>query len=97
MDIYLLYYFSKAIEFDKDEILDNIEFKGRQLGNFDAFLNRVSDLEHAYSKFEHCEKQLSPIFVIFNGSVILVSELHPLNANCSIVVRDAGKLISVKF
>lgn len=51
-DLIDLYYFSKAIEFDKDEILDNIEFKGRQLGNFDAFLNRVSDLEHAYSKFE---------------------------------------------
>ena len=50
-DIVDLYYLSGVFEFNRDEVLQTLKNSGRQLDNFDGFLNRTDDLRHSYEKF----------------------------------------------
>ena len=50
-DVIDLYYISKVFRFDKKTILHTLHNSGRAMGDFDGFLNRRDDLQHAYEKF----------------------------------------------
>lgn len=50
-DVIDLYYISKVFDFDKSAFLRAIQSSERTLGDFDGFLNRKDDLQHAYDKF----------------------------------------------
>jgi len=50
-DVVDLFYLSKVFSINKPEVLDAIKTSGRDLGDFDKFLNHKDDLEHAYEKF----------------------------------------------
>lgn len=50
-DVVDLYYLSVVFEFNRDEVLQTLKNSGRQLDNFDGFLNRTDDLRHSYEKF----------------------------------------------
>ena len=50
-DVIDLYYISKVFSFDKNTFLRTIKISERTLGDFDGFVNRKSDLQHAYDKF----------------------------------------------
>lgn len=50
-DVIDLYYISKVFGFDKSAFLQALQKSERTLGNFDGFLNRKDDLQHAYDKF----------------------------------------------
>ncbi len=50
-DVVDLYYLSGVFEFNRDEVLQTLKNSGRQLDDFDGFLNRTDDLRHSYEKF----------------------------------------------
>lgn len=50
-DVVDLYYFSKVVGFDKEEIAQAQINSGRKVGSFYWFMNCSQDLEHAYDKF----------------------------------------------
>ena len=50
-DVIDLYYLSKVFAFDRADILRTLKNGGRGLGDFNGFLYRINDLEHAYEKF----------------------------------------------
>ena len=50
-DVVDLYYISKVFEFNAADIRRTLKNSERDLDNFDSFLHRVNDLEHAYEKF----------------------------------------------
>lgn len=50
-DVVDLYYMSKVLDFNTQDILQSLENSGRILGEFDGFLNRTGELKHSYDKF----------------------------------------------
>ena len=50
-DVVDLYYLSGVFEFNRNEVLQTLQNSGRQLDDFDGFLNRPDDLRHSYEKF----------------------------------------------
>lgn len=50
-DVVDLYYLSKVFVFDKEAALQALQNSGRELGNFNGFLHRRSELQHSYDKF----------------------------------------------
>lgn len=61
-DLLDIYYFAQVCEFNASEILETVTNSGRQLENFNAFLNRIDELEHAYLKFKVTEDVYKPPF-----------------------------------
>lgn len=50
-DVIDLYYFSKAFNFNVEDISQTLKNSGREIGEFDGFLSRTDDLKHSYEKF----------------------------------------------
>lgn len=49
-DFYDIYAISSVWNFKRSEVLGAMSERGREIGDFDALINRVGDLEHAYGK-----------------------------------------------
>lgn len=50
-DVVDLYYLSKVFDFDKEASLQALKNSNRELGDFNEFLHRRSELQHSYEKF----------------------------------------------
>lgn len=61
-DVLDLNYFSNVFEFDKEIIEDILTENGRELGDFDSFLNYEEDLEHAFNKYRFSPNIEKPSF-----------------------------------
>ena len=61
-DVIDLYYLSKAFDFNGSQVIQTLNKSNRTLGDFDGFLHRVEDLEHAYSKFRLSGDVVKPSF-----------------------------------
>lgn len=61
-DVIDLYYFSNAFEFNATKVVDALDKSGRSLGDFNGFLYRIDDLEHAYDKFRVGDDIKKPAF-----------------------------------
>ena len=60
---------TKIMEFESDEILRIIKENGRNLGNFNGFLNRIDELSHTYDKFRFSGDINKPAFETGDGSL----------------------------
>lgn len=77
-DIIDLYYFSQIMEFESDEILRIIKENGRNLGNFNGFLNRIDELSHTYDKFRFSGDINKPAFeVLYQAVKTYIRKLLP--------------------
>lgn len=86
-DIVDLYYLSSVFDLNPEEVKTNIELNGRQLGDFDAFLNRKDELQHAYEKFRFGEDIYKPSFEeVYQTTYSYLSSLMPLE-------KDKGLMI----
>lgn len=61
-DIVDLYYLSKVFDFDKDAALQALKSSNRELGDFNGFLHRRSELQHSYEKFRFAGDVNKPQF-----------------------------------
>lgn len=61
-DVIDLYYFSNAFEFNATKVVDALDESGRSLGDFNGFLYRIDDLEHAYGRFKVGDDVKKPDF-----------------------------------
>lgn len=61
-DVVDLYYFSHVFPFNSNEIIQTLENSDRSLGSFDGFLNRQTDLRHAYQKYRFTGDANKPSF-----------------------------------
>ena len=61
-DVIDMYYISQVFEFDTEEVLRLLESSGRELGDFDGFINRIDDLRHSYEKFRFTGDENKPSF-----------------------------------
>jgi hypothetical protein len=61
-DVVDLYYISRVCDFNREEILNALKNAGRDLGNFDGFLNREEELKYSYSKFRFAGGVNKPTF-----------------------------------
>ena len=61
-DVVDLYYLSKVFDFDKEAILQALKSSNRELGDFNGFLHRRSELQHSYEKFRFAGDVVKPPF-----------------------------------
>ncbi len=61
-DLVDLYYISKVFEFNVTDVRQTLKNSGREIGNFNGFLHRVSDLKHSYEKFRFTGDVNKPAF-----------------------------------
>ena len=86
-DVIDLYYFSSVVDLYADEVMKTIEESGRELGNFNAFLHRKDELQHAYEKFRFGEDIYKPSFEeVYQTTHSYLSSLMPLE-------KDKGLMI----
>lgn len=79
-DLLDIYYFSQICDFNSFEVNNTIKNSGRQLDNFDAFLNRTDEIEHAYSKFLVAEDVLKPSFSeVYDTVFNYIKDVLPIN------------------
>lgn len=79
-DLLDIYYFAQVCEFNASEILETVTNSGRQLENFNAFLNRTDELEHAYFKFKVAEDVYKPPFnEIYQTVKNYINDVLPLD------------------
>ena len=64
-----LYYLSRCFRLDTKKVKQVMKQTGRMHSSFDAFLNRKSDLEHAYDKFRFDGNVEKPPFDEVYGTV----------------------------
>ena len=77
-DIIDLYYFSQVFEFDSNEILRIMKENGRNLGEFNGFLNRTDELRHTYDKFRFSGDVNKPTFEeIYQAVKTYIKKLLP--------------------
>ncbi|WP_102342449.1 hypothetical protein [Galactobacillus timonensis] len=86
-DVIDLYYFSSVVDLDADKVMKTIEESGRELGDFNAFLHRKDELQHAYEKFRFGEDIYKPSFEeVYQTTHSYLSSLMPLE-------KDKGLMI----
>ena len=61
-DIVDIYYLSQVFDFDKNTVLDALKTSGRTLGDFNVFLFKQDDLQHAYEKYRVEDDVFKPSF-----------------------------------
>lgn len=77
-DLVDLYYMSKVFEFDRDAVLQTLEDTGRRLESFDGFLNRLDELQHAYTKFRFSGDINKPSFdEVYNSVKTYIGSILP--------------------
>lgn len=90
-DLVDVYAFSKCVNIDRHRILTLIEQKGNTLEDFDAFVNRKNDLEHAYNKLHGVENKPEFTEVYENLNLFL----KPFINKCSDSLRwDSRKWVA---
>lgn len=79
-DVVDLYYFSKVIDFNKEEIINAIKISNKVLEDFDGFLNKFYDLKHAYDKFRFTGNINKLSFIeIYNTVKTYIKDIIPKN------------------
>ena len=69
---------SKVFEFDRDAVLQTLEDTGRRLESFDGFLNRLDELQHAYTKFRFSGDINKPSFdEVYNSVKTYIGSILP--------------------
>ncbi len=77
-DVIDLYYLSSVVNFDGDAVTQTIDESGRELGDFNAFLHRKDELQHAYDKFRFGDGVYKPTFdEIYQTVHSFIKELLP--------------------
>ena len=77
-DVIDLYYFSSVVDLDADKVMKTIEESGRELGDFNAFLHRKDELQHAYDKFRLGKDVYKPPFdEVYQSVHSFLKELLP--------------------
>lgn len=61
-DVVDLYYFSKAFDFNRADIMQTLKNSGRTLDTFYGFLHRTEELRHSYKKFRFAGGVNKPSF-----------------------------------
>lgn len=78
-DVVDLYYLSKVFVFRKDEVLSALSHSGKTLGDFDAFLHRKTELEHAYKKFRFYGNAHRPSFeTVYKSTKDFIRPILPI-------------------
>lgn len=79
-DVVDLYYLSKVFEFDENMFYQALSETGRNLDNFDAFLNRREELEHSYNKFRLAgDVEKLPFEEVYNEVKNYIKDVIPRN------------------
>ena len=77
-DVVDLYYLSKVVVFNKDDIVQTLKNSGRKLDDFHGFLHRRSELEHSYEKFRFAGAVDKPPFdEIYRSVLKYIQEVLP--------------------
>ena len=77
-DVIDLYYISKVFEFNTEDICCTLKNSGRELGSFDGFLCRASDLRHSYDKFRLAGNVSKPPFEeIYKSVKLFIKDVLP--------------------
>ena len=77
-DLVDLYYISKVFEFDQSAIMGAMKDSGRNLGNFNGFLQRENDLKHSYDKFRFTGGVNKPTFEeVYRAVTRYIKEVIP--------------------
>lgn len=75
-DIVDLYYISKVFDFNSESIRQALKDSNRELGDFNAFLNRTDELKHSYDKFRFTGDVSKPPFdEIYNNVKAYISDI----------------------
>lgn len=61
-DVVDLYYLSKVIRFERDDVMQTLNNSGRTLDTFNGFLHKKDELKHAYEKFRFAGDISKPPF-----------------------------------
>lgn len=94
-DLIDLYYISCVFDFDYDKIKYLAEKTDRIIGNFDGFINRQEDLEHAYNKFKFDEGIRKAPFAEVHQAVY--EYLLPVIKEHSISISEEKKTLNKKI
>ena len=68
-DVVDLYYLAQVFGIDRDELAEAFNSSRRTVGDFDGFLHRLPELEHAYSKYRLAGNVSKPPFEEVYGTV----------------------------
>ncbi|MBQ3009647.1 MAG: nucleotidyl transferase AbiEii/AbiGii toxin family protein [Oscillospiraceae bacterium] len=77
-DVVDLYYISKVFEFNAADVRRTLKNSERELDNFDGFLHKAKDLEHAYEKFRFAgDVEKPPFEEIYKSVKIFIKDVLP--------------------
>lgn len=78
-DVFDLYYLSKVVKLDKDDVMSILNSNNMSLGSFHEFLHMKDDLLHAYNKFELLEiAEKIPFNELYDGVKAYIKDFLPV-------------------